>query len=147
MINFLTHEITFNLKGKRLYKRWIKMVIQSISNGFKIGEISVVFCTDKYILEVNNQYLKHNYYTDIITFDNCDGNTLSGDLLISIDTVKQNSQDYSTFFEDELNRVIIHGILHLAGFKDGTDTQKMEMRIQEEKALQLLSLIKNESIL
>ena len=147
MINFLTHEIIFNLKGKRLYKRWIKMVIQSISNGFKIGEISVVFCTDKYILEVNNQYLKHNYYTDIITFDNCDGNTLSGDLLISIDTVKQNSQDYSTFFEDELNRVIIHGILHLAGFKDGTDTQKMEMRIQEEKALQLLSLIKNESIL
>ncbi|MEA4867659.1 Endoribonuclease YbeY [bioreactor metagenome] len=145
MINFLNHDIFYNLKGKRLYKKWIKEVVKSISKEFEIGDINVVFCTDNYILEVNNQYLKHNYYTDIITFDNCDGSTLSGDLVISLETVEQNSLDYSVSFIDELNRVIIHGVLHLAGFKDETDIEIREMRIQEEKALQLFSLIKNGS--
>ncbi len=114
---------------------WITKIINEYSR--ITGDINYLFCDDSYILEVNKRYLNHNYFTDIITFDYCKSNIISGDLIISIDTVKTNSLLYNTTFTEELLRVIIHGILHLVGFKDHTDDEKKQMRELENKALKL----------
>ena len=101
----------------------------------RIGEIAYIFCSDEKILEVNRQYLQHDYYTDIITFDYCEGNRLSGDLFISLETVKTNSEQFNTPNEEELHRTIIHGILHLCGINDKGPGEREIMEAAENKAL------------
>ena len=113
--------------------KWIKDCIYKYKN--RVGEINFIFCSDNYILDINKKYLNHNYFTDIITFDNCVNNLISGDVFISIDTVKKNSKEYKNAFFEELNRVIIHGILHLVGFNDYTEKEQIEMTKQENKCL------------
>lgn len=143
MITYVNNNIKFNFTHKRLCTKWIKEVVNQLSiSSLGIGNINIVFCSDDYILSINNQFLKHNYYTDIITFDYSHNNLLSGDLIISIDTVKENSLLYETTFREELNRVIIHGILHLMGYKDCTKQEKEEMRKKEDLALSLLKNMK-----
>ncbi len=115
--------------------KWITKIINKYSR--TTGDINYLFCDDSYILEVNKRFLNHNYFTDIITFDYCNANVISGDLIISIDTVKTNSLLYNTTFTEELLRVIIHGILHLIGFNDHSDDEKKQMRELENKALNL----------
>lgn len=115
---------------------WIRDIASK--HGKTIGEIAYVFCDDAKILEVNRQYLGHDYYTDIITFDYCEDDKLSGDILISLDTVKSNSVTYGTDYYDELTRVVIHGILHLCGYKDKSDDESKAMRALEDAAIAAL---------
>ncbi len=122
-----------------LINKWISEVLR-MHNGIE-REITYIFCSDNYIIGVNREYLNHDYYTDIITFDYCEQNLISGDILISLDTVHTNAKDYNTTFTDELYRVIIHGILHLLGFKDKTSTEAKLMRQKEDEALELLKTI------
>lgn len=105
-------------------------------HGKRIGEISVVFCTDEYLLEVNKTHLNHDYYTDIITFDYSENEILSGDLMLSIDRIKDNAKTHKQLFFNELIRVIIHGHLHLVGFKDKTKAEASIMRNQEDMWIQ-----------
>lgn len=135
--------ITYQTKGvempdiqKRETTAWIKAV--AASYGKKIGEIAYIFCSDEKILEVNRQYLQHDYYTDIITFDYCEGNRLSGDLFISLDTVRTNADQFAGGdYRRELNRVIIHGILHLCGINDKGPGEREIMEEAENRALEL----------
>jgi rRNA maturation RNase YbeY len=115
---------------------WIKAVVKSYQK--KIGNISYIFCSDEEILRVNKDYLTHDYYTDIITFDYSEGNVISGDLFISLETVYSNSKKYCTEESEELYRVMIHGILHLCGFKDKEPKDAMIMRANENAALKLI---------
>lgn len=115
---------------------WIKAVAETY--GKKAGDISYIFCSDKKILEVNRQYLQHDYYTDIITFDYTSGNKISGDLFISLDTVKTNSEAFNTSYNEELHRTIIHGILHLCGINDKGPGEREIMEANENKALEIL---------
>ena len=113
---------------------WIKAVAQS--HGKRVGDIAYIFCSDEKILEVNRQYLQHDYYTDIITFDYCEGNRLSGDLFISLDTVRTNADQFAGGdYDRELHRVIIHGVLHLCGINDKGPGEREIMEEAEEKAL------------
>ena len=132
--------ITYQTEGikmpdikKRETTEWIKAVAATYEK--RIGEIAYIFCSDEKILEVNRQYLKHDYYTDIITFDYCEGNRLSGDLFISLETVKTNSEQFNTPYEEELRRTIIHGILHLCGINDKGPGEREIMEAAENKAL------------
>src|SRR5574344_3126929 len=136
--------ITYHTEGvnmpnikRQATSQWIKSVASSY--GKKVGEIAYIFCSDKKILEVNRQYLKHDYYTDIITFDYTEDNKISGDIFISLETVKSNSEQFGTDYYDELSRVIIHGILHLCGFKDKEPSAKAKMTDEENKALSAMS--------
>ena len=115
---------------------WVKAV--AATYGKRVGEVAYVFCDDEEILKVNRQYLKHDYYTDIITFDYCEGDLLSGDLFISLDTVKSNAELFGKTYEDDLHRVIIHGILHLVGINDKGPGEREIMEAAEDKALALL---------
>ena len=101
----------------------------------RLGEIAYIFCSDEKILEVNRQYLQHDYYTDIITFDYCEGDRLSGDLFISLDTIRTNAEQFGAAYDDELHRVIIHGILHLCGINDKGPGEREIMEEAENKAL------------
>ncbi|MCW3785178.1 rRNA maturation RNase YbeY [Plebeiibacterium sediminum] len=139
MINFYYEEVSDKQIDENIVKSWISNVITSY-NSF-LGSITYIFCNDDYILDINNQYLNHNYYTDIITFDYCENNTISGDLFISLDTVLTNSQQFNTSYNEELHRVIVHGILHLLGFKDKTEDEAKIMRQKENEALKLLETI------
>lgn len=134
MIRFFSDNISFDFKPKAFTKRWLKMVAES--EGRKIGDISVIFCSDDYLLDINKKFIGHDYYTDIITFDYCEGDVLSGDLFISIDSVKDNSAHFKTTFEEELNRVIVHGVLHLIGFDDHTPDDQAMMRSKENQYLE-----------
>ena len=129
MVSFFTQDTAFTFKEKRLTSRWLKFVAESESK--RLGDIAVIFCSDNYILDVNIKYLQHDYYTDIITFDYCEGNRLSGDLFISVDSVRENASFYGTEFADELNRVIVHGLLHLIGYDDHTEEDIATMRANE----------------
>ncbi len=113
-------------------KNWIKSVVES--NGKEVGKINYIFCSDEYLLNVNKEYLNHDYYTDVITFDNCEGNKVSGDVYISVDRVVENAKTYSTE-ETEIFRVIIHAVLHLLGHKDKTPEDEKAMREAEDKCL------------
>lgn len=115
---------------------WIRAV--AASYGKRVGEVAYVFCNDEKILEVNRQYLQHDYYTDIITFDYCEGDMLSGDLFISLDTVRSNAELFGKTYDEELHRVIIHGILHLVGINDKGPGEREIMEAAEDKALALL---------
>ncbi|MDD4608621.1 MAG: rRNA maturation RNase YbeY [Bacteroidaceae bacterium] len=119
---------------------WIKRVAESYQK--KIGELAYIFCSDEKILEVNKQYLQHDYYTDIITFDYCEGDVLAGDLFISLDTVKSNSEEFNTPYEEELDRTIIHGILHLCGINNKGPGEREIMEAAENKALHLRAVLK-----
>lgn len=108
--------------------------------GKKVGDVAYIFVSDDKILEVNRQYLQHDYYTDIITFDDSEGDVISGDLFISLDTVRSNSEQQGTAYEEELHRVIIHGILHLCGLNDKGPGEREIMEAAENKALKLMNL-------
>ena len=110
-----------------------------ISKGKLFGDIAVVFCSDPYILEVNKQYLNHDYFTDIITFDYCEGDVVSGDLIVSVDTVTSNAELYKSTYSDELFRVVLHGVLHLCGLGDKSDGEVLEMRAAENQFLSSLN--------
>lgn len=121
---------------------WVRAV--AATYGKRVGEVAYVFCNDDKILEVNRQYLQHDYYTDIITFDYCEGNVLSGDLFISLDTVRSNAELFGKSYEEELHRVIIHGILHLVGINDKGPGEREIMEAEENKALELLKTMKEQ---
>lgn len=139
--------ITYNTDGvkmpsikKRENTAWVKAV--AASYGKRVGEIAYIFVDDEKILEVNRQYLGHDYYTDIITFDYCEGDVISGDLFISLDTVRTNAEQVGATYEEELHRVIIHGILHLCGINDKGPGEREIMEAAEDKALALRSLLR-----
>jgi len=140
VIRFFNEDIGFPKIKRTILKSWITSVI-SLHNA-KLGQISIIFVSDKFLLDMNNQYLNHNYFTDIITFNYSEniGNQLviGGDLFISLDTVKTNSSDFNVSFYHELNRVIIHGILHLLGQNDESDEEFDEMKQKEDHYLKLL---------
>lgn len=136
--------ITYNTDGvkmpsikKRENTAWVKAV--AASYGKRVGEIAYIFVDDEKILVVNRQYLGHDYYTDIITFDYCEGDVISGDLFISLDTVRTNAERVGATYEEELHRVIIHGILHLCGINDKGPGEREIMEAAEDKALALRS--------
>ena len=135
MVRYFFEDTPFQFKPKRLTSSWLKMVAESEIR--KLGDINVIFCSDNYILDINQKYLQHDYFTDIITFDYCEGNKLSGDLFISVDSVRENSIYYHTAFDDELNRVIVHGLLHLIGYDDHTEEDIALMRSKENYYLEL----------
>ena len=125
---------------KRENTAWVKAV--AASYGKRVGEIAYIFVDDEKILEVNRQYLGHDYYTDIITFDYCEGDVISGDLFISLDTVRTNAEQVGATYEEELHRVIIHGILHLCGINDKGPGEREIMEAAEDKALALRSSLR-----
>lgn len=140
--------ITYNVEGVKMPKirkrentAWIKAV--AASYGKKVGEIAYIFVNDEKILEVNCQYLQHDYYTDIITFDYCEGDVISGDLFISLDTVRTNAEQVGATYEQELHRVIIHGILHLCGINDKGPGEREIMEAAENKALAVCPALNN----
>ena len=135
MISYYKEDTDFIFKGKTLNNRWLRMVAGSEVR--RVGDISIIFCSDNYILDVNMRYLQHDYFTDIITFDYCEGDRLPGDLFISVDSVRENALYYGTTFEDELNRVMVHGVLHLIGYDDHTEEEKKVMRSKEDYYLSL----------
>ena len=118
---------------KRPTTAWIRSV--AATYGMKVGDVNYIFCNDERILEVNREYLQHDYYTDIITFDYTEGNIISGDLFISLDTVRTNSEQFATEYEEELHRTIIHRILHLCGINDKGPGEREIMEAAENKAL------------
>ncbi len=125
------HEDSKRLRIKRdEIKQRIRFLLSK--EGRSCGDLSIVFCSDNYILKINREYLTHNFYTDIITFDYSEDQIISGDLFISIDRVKENALKYKVSFQEELTRVILHGVLHLSGYNDGTKSEREEMRIKED---------------
>lgn len=139
-INFFQEEVSFQLSHQDILKGWISTIIQNAKQSF--DTINFIYCSDNYLLEINKEYLDHDYYTDIITFDNKedDGSALDADIFISIDRVKENATQLNLPYEQELYRVMVHGILHLLGHKDKTEEQKNEMRESEEASLSLLHI-------
>ncbi|MBR3986106.1 MAG: rRNA maturation RNase YbeY [Bacteroidales bacterium] len=138
-IYFSSENIKFDLRGKLKVKKWITDLIKAQNK--KVGDISYLFCDDAYLIEVNRTYLDHDTYTDIITFDYVEGDTISGDILISVERVKENAQLFNTTFDQELHRVIIHGVLHLLGQGDKTEAEAAQMRKKEEAALALWNIM------
>lgn len=135
MISYQTEGVEMPAIKQHETTAWIKAVVESY--GKRVGEIAYIFCSDEKILEVNRQYLQHDYYTDIITFDYCEGKRLSGDLFISLDTVRSNAVQFEAPYETELFRVIIHGILHLCGINDKGPGEREIMEAAENKALEM----------
>ena len=133
MITYETEGVKFPNIGKRETSNWIRRV--AASYGKKVGDVASLFVNDEKILEANNQFLGHDYYTDIITFDYCEGKVLNGDLMISLDTVFTNADKFGCPYDEELHRVIIHGILHLCGRNDKGPGEREIMEAAEEKAL------------
>lgn len=130
---FETVGVPFPEIKRRETGRWIKNVIARY--GKRAGDIAYVFCSDEEILRVNRRYLQHDYYTDIISFDYSAGDVVSGDLFVSVDTVRSNSEEYRTDYAEELRRVMIHGVLHLCGFDDRAPADAERMREREDEAL------------
>ena len=130
MLSFSTIENTYSLKNKLKVKSWVKSILEA--EGKSAGDITYIFCNDEYLLGLNEKYLQHDTLTDIITFDYSEGGKLSGDVFISIERVKENAESYSTIFNKELGRVMAHGVLHLAGYKDKTAKDKKVMRSKED---------------
>jgi probable rRNA maturation factor len=134
-VSFHSEHLTFNLKQKTRHKDWIKRCVSLHS---KIpGDINFIFTSNEHILRINRDYLNHNYFTDVITFDYTEGDIISGDVFISLDQVKENASFYEVPAEDELRRVMIHGVLHLIGVKDSTNGERETMMEMENEALHL----------
>ncbi len=134
-IHFSTVNSSFVLDEEKKITDWIKLIIKN--NNCRVGEIGYLFCDDEYLLEVNRKYLNHDTYTDIITFDYVSGNLVSGDIMISVDRIRDNAKLFSVPFEQELHRVIIHGIHHLLGQGDKTEEEATAMRKKENDSLAL----------
>ena len=135
MVRYFFEDTDYQFKPKRFTSSWLKTVAESEIR--KLGDVNIIFCSDNYILDINQRYLQHDYFTDIITFDYCDGNILSGDLFISVESVRENALEYGTEFDEELNRVIVHGILHLVGYDDHAEDDIIVMRSKENYYLDL----------
>ncbi len=133
MVSFIADSIEMPALDERKVTRWIRSV--AADYGFAVGNINYIFCSDERELELNREFLNHDYYTDVITFDYSTASTLNGDIFISLDTVRSNAQMVGVRFEDELLRIIIHGVLHLTGQGDKTPETKVQMTEKEEKAL------------
>jgi rRNA maturation RNase YbeY len=130
-IRFFTEDISFSLKNKGLVRKWIKQTISDESH--KLRELNFIFCSDQYLLSINQQFLNHDTYTDIITFDNSDKEGhIIGDIFISVDRVQENAESFKTELEDELQRVMIHGTLHLLGYPDKGKEAKVIMTQKED---------------
>ena len=149
MIRYFSEDTSFNLKSKRLISKWLKQV--AAERGQQVGQLNYIFCSDPYLLDINRQFLGHDYYTDIITFDNSDDYLLetgrqavSADIYISVDTVRANGAIYGEGFEREMHRVIVHGLLHLVGYDDVTTWKQQRMRAAENRALKLLDSMRAE---
>ena len=135
MIHF-NFETEFDLKNQSNLKEWIENVITG--EGFDVGEISYVFCDDDFLLQLNVEFLAHNTLTDILSFDYRVGKQINGEIYISVERVADNANDFNSSFENELHRVMIHGILHFCGYKDKTDAEESNMRKKEDECLALL---------
>lgn len=131
-----------SLKKRTILKQWIKTIVEN--NKKEVGEISYIFCSDEQLLEINKEFLNHDYYTDIITFDYSETDVVFGDLFISIERIKDNAKTLKTSYQEELHRVIIHGVLHLLGYKDKTEEESENMRKLEDECLLILSTYINE---
>ena len=136
MITYNNENIPFPKIRRRDTTAWIRRV--AASYGKKVGEVGYLFCNDEKILEVNREFLQHDYYTDIITFDYDEGDTINGDIVISLDTVRSNAEQLGKDYNEELHRVIIHGILHLCGQNDKGPGEREQMEAAENRALKLL---------
>jgi len=132
MINF-NYESDFNLENEEAIASWLSAVIASENK--KEGEINYIFCDDEYLHKINVEYLKHDTLTDIISFDYTVGNEISGDVFVSIERVLDNSKDFNTNFNDELKRVLVHGVLHYCGYKDKSDEDEARMRSKEDEKI------------
>jgi len=133
-INFYS-KIKFELKNKKSHADWLKAVIESEQK--EVDDLSYVFCSDEDLLYINKRYLDHDTFTDIITFDYSEEESISAEIYISIDRVKENAKDFKVKFENELRRVLVHGVLHCCGYVDSTDESKAEMRALENKKIEL----------
>jgi probable rRNA maturation factor len=131
-------DISVRMENKKILYSWIQDVIESEKR--VPSEIAIILCSDEYLLDMNNKFLKHNYYTDIITFDYTQGKMISGELYISVDRVRDNAIDLGVGFKNELYRVIIHGILHLCGYGDKSEKERKEMRRKENQKLKMLEI-------
>lgn len=130
-IQFFKEGVSFRIPGKKFLGKWIVSACRG--ENAKPGSINIIFCSDRYLLKLNSEYLNHHYFTDVITFDHSEGeDTISGDIYISVDRVRSNARRYGCSFRDELHRVIIHGSLHLTGYRDDTQKRKEEMRRRED---------------
>lgn len=139
MIEFISH-VDFNLPNNKEYFAWLSSIVSE--EDFTLGDLSIVFCSDDQLLELNVSYLNHNTLTDVITFDYTQNKSISGDVCISIERVKDNAQTYGTTFMSELSRVMAHGVLHLCGYKDKTASDKLTMRLKEDYYLSSLHLLR-----
>ena len=135
-IQFFKADVAFRFLGRSKISKWILKVVDK--EGAKLTSLNIVFCSDEYLLNINRQYLNHDFYTDIITFDYSEKKKLSGELYISIDRIRDNARSLGVTFQQELNRVIIHGVLHLLGFKDKTPAQSKAIRKKEDECLKML---------
>jgi len=140
MISFSYNIDNFSLHDEVRVQKWISNLI--LSHHKRVGNIGYLFCDDEYLIQVNRTYLNHDTYTDIITFDYVAGDSISGDILISIERVRENAKSFQVLFEQELHRVLAHGVLHLLGQGDRSDEEAAQMRIREEKALMSWNLMK-----
>jgi len=129
------YETNFQLENEKNLSNWIQTCIEK--EGCELGEINYIFCDDAYLLKLNQEFLQHDTFTDIISFDNSLGKLINGDVFISVERVQENAQDFKVSFDDELHRVMIHGVLHYIGFKDKTAEEKQLMRRKENECLKL----------
>lgn len=136
-IRFFAEEVKFKLHNKNKYKTWLKKV--AFEEGFTIEDLNYIFCTDEYLYEINLKYLQHDDYTDVITFDQSEHpKKISGEIYISIDRVTENADILQVTFDREINRVVSHGLLHLCGYTDKSESDKTKMRLKEEAAIDIL---------
>ncbi|GGH56307.1 endoribonuclease YbeY [Dyadobacter endophyticus] len=136
MVSFFSEDIDFKVVNPIKTKKWIKNA--SFSEGYEVSQLNYIFCSDEYLLEINKQYLDHDYFTDIITFDNSEEDKeLEGDIYISVDRVRDNAETFHTDFDSEMRRVLIHGLLHLVGYEDSSEALKTAMRAKEDEYLRL----------
>ena len=134
MISF-NYETDFELDNESQYEEWISRIIES--EGFDEGEINYIFCDDEYLHKINVEYLDHDTLTDIISFDYTVGNLIQGDIFVSIERVRENADDFKVSFDDELRRVLSHGVLHYCGYKDKSEKDEALMRAKEEEKMQM----------
>lgn len=134
-MTYFNYETDFDLENEPSYEKWISTIIQSEEK--EEGEINYIFCDDDYLLKINVDYLDHDTLTDIISFDYSEGNFLQGDIFISIERVRENAAEFNTIFEEELKRVMAHGILHYCGYKDKSEEESLAMRQKEEEKIKM----------
>lgn len=137
MIRFFNEDVPYKLPQKQVTRQWLKQ--QAEREGYAVGELNYIFCSDKYVLQVNRDYLQHDYYTDIITFDQSEeDDKIEGDIFISVERVADNAAQLGVAPEQEMSRVLAHGLLHLCGYGDKTEEEQVQMRAKEEEWLSYL---------